>query len=60
MSRNVLLPAAEEDLAEERLIPFWPLRDYEILFKPATNSVEILSIFRDSRDVPELARRRKL
>ncbi len=49
-----------QDLAEERPILFWPMRDYLILYKPETNPLEILSIFRGSRDVPALIGRRKL
>ena len=49
-----------QDLAEERPILFWPMRDYLILYKPATNPLEILSIFRGSRDVPALIGRCKL
>ena len=49
-----------QDLAEERPILFWPMRDYLILYKPATNPLQILSIFRGSRDVPALVGRRGL
>jgi antitoxin ParD1/3/4/toxin ParE1/3/4 len=49
-----------EDLAEGRPILFWPMRDYLILYKPSTHPLEILSIFRGSRDVPALIGRRKL
>ena len=49
-----------QDLAEDRPILFWPMRDYLILYKPATNPLEILSIFRGSRDVPALIGRRNL
>lgn len=48
------------DLAEERPILFWPMRDYLILYKPATNPLQILSIFRGSRDIPALVGRRGL
>jgi toxin ParE1/3/4 len=49
-----------QDLAEDRPILFWPMRDYLILYKPATNPLEILAIFRGSRDIPRLIGRRKL
>jgi toxin ParE1/3/4 len=49
-----------QDLAEERPILFWPMRDYLILYKPATNPLQILSIFRGSRDIPALVGRRGL
>ncbi len=49
-----------QDLADERPILFWPLRGYLILYKRETNPLEILSIFRGSRDVAALIVRRKL
>ena len=48
------------DLAEDRPILFWPMRDYLILYKSSSKPLEILSIFRGSRDVPVLIGRRKL
>jgi len=48
-----------QDLAEERPILFWPMRDYLILYKPETNPLEILSIFRGSRDLPACSREEK-
>ncbi len=48
------------DLAEARPILFWPMRDYLILYKPATNPLELLAIFRGSRDVPALIGHRQL
>lgn len=49
-----------EDLAGTRPIRFWPMRDYLILYKPQTSPLEILSIFRGSRDVPRLLDKRQL
>lgn len=57
------MPGADhirEDLAEGRPILFWPRRDYLILYKPQTSPLEILSIFRGSRDLPSLIGKRKL
>ncbi len=48
------------NLAEDRPILFWPMRDYLILHKPQTNPLEILSIFRGRRDVPRLIGKRRL
>ena len=36
------------------------MRDYLILYNPSTKPLEILSIFRGSRDLPVLIGRRKL
>jgi plasmid stabilization system protein ParE len=49
-----------QDLAEDRPILFWPMREHLILYKPATNPLEILSIFRSRQDVPTLIGKRKL
>lgn len=48
-----------QDLAEERPILFWPMRDYLILYKPTAKPLEILMILRGSRDVPKLIRLRE-
>lgn len=48
------------DLAGDRPILFWSMRDYLILYMPSTNPLEILSILRGSRDVPSVIRRRRL
>ena len=35
-----------EDLAEDRDIVFWPMRDYLILYKPGTNPLQVITIVR--------------
>ncbi len=49
-----------EDLAEARPILFWAMRDYLILYRPATKPLEILSVVRGSQDVPRIIDRRRL
>ena len=49
-----------QDLAEERSILFWPMRDYLILYRRGTKPLEILAVFRGCRDIPALIRRRQL
>ena len=49
-----------EDLAEDRPILFWPMRDYLILYKPSTNPLQIVSIVRGSQDIPRIIGRRGL
>jgi toxin ParE1/3/4 len=49
-----------EDLAEERPILFWPMRDYLILYKPDSTPLRIITIARGSRDVPTIIGRRQL
>lgn len=51
---------ARPDLAEHRPILFWPMGDYLILYSPGTHPLEILSVFRGSRDIPALIGRRQL
>ena len=40
-----------EDLAEDRQILFWPIRDYLILYKPDKSPWQIITIARGSQDV---------
>ena len=47
-----------EDLAEDRPILFWPMRNYLILYKPNTNPLQIVTIVSGSQDVPKLIARR--
>ena len=49
-----------EDLAEDRPILFWPMRDYLILYKPGTNPFEIITIARGRQDLPRIIGRRNL
>jgi len=49
-----------EDLAQDRPILFWPMRDYLILYKPSTDPLQILMIIRGSRDLPKIIGRRGL
>ena len=47
-----------EDLAEDRPILFWPMRNYLILYTPNTNPLHIVTIVSGSQDVPKLIARR--
>ena len=49
-----------EDLAEDRQILFWPMRDYLILYKPDTSPLQIITIARGSQDVAKIIGRRTL
>ena len=49
-----------EDLAEDRPILFWPMRDYLILYKPGTNPLEIITIARGRQDLLRIIGRRNL
>ena len=49
-----------EDLAEERPILFWPMRDFLILYKTGTWPLQVISIVRGSLDVPRIIGRRGL
>lgn len=50
--RTLCAGRVREALAENRPVLFWPMPDYLILHKLATNPLEILSNFWGSRDVP--------
>ena len=47
-----------EDLAGDRAVLFWPMRDYLIIYRVATKPVEIITIVRGSRDVAIILKRR--
>jgi antitoxin ParD1/3/4/toxin ParE1/3/4 len=49
-----------EDLAEDRPILFWSMRDYLILYKPESDPLQIVTIVRGSRDIPRIVGRRGL
>jgi toxin ParE1/3/4 len=49
-----------QDLAGNRSILFWPMRDYLILYRALRGPVEIVMIARGSRDIARLIRRRDL
>ena len=48
------------DLAEDRPILFWPMRDYVILYRPGTNPLQIVTILRGRQDIPGIIGRRAL
>ena len=50
---------SREDLAGDRPVLFWPMRDYLIVYRAATNPVEIVTIVRGSRDVAVILKRRE-
>jgi len=43
-----------EDLAEERPVLFWPMRDFLIIYERDTSSIQIVTIARGTRDIPTL------
>lgn len=47
-----------EDLAGDRPVLFWPMRDYLIIYRFATKPVEIVTIARASRDIAVILKRR--
>ena len=46
-----------EDLAENRPVLFWRTRDYLIVYRAATDQVEIVTIARGSRDIVTILKR---
>jgi plasmid stabilization system protein ParE len=49
-----------EDLAESRPLLFWPMRDYLILYQPGTDPLQIITIVRGRRDIPNIIAQRLL
>ena len=47
-----------EDLAGDRPVLFWSMRDYLIIYRSATKPVEIVTIARGSRDIAVILKRR--
>lgn len=48
------------DLAEERPVLFWAMRDYLIVYKADNTPVQVLAIAKASRDIPAVIGRRGL
>ena len=49
-----------EDLAQDRAILFWPMRDYLILYKSESHPLRIIAILSGSQNLSNLIIRRKL
>jgi plasmid stabilization system protein ParE len=59
IARNPGIGHKRQDLAGNRPILFWPMRDYLILYRIAGASLVIIMIARGSRDIARLIRRRE-
>lgn len=46
-----------EDLAANRAVLFWPLRDYLIIYRASARPVEIVTILHGNRDVEAILKR---
>ena len=60
LARNPGAGHKREDLAEDRPVLFWPMRDYLILYRPGTIPLQIITIARGSQDIPRIISRRGL
>jgi plasmid stabilization system protein ParE len=60
IARNQGIDHRRQDLAGNRPILFWLMRDYLILYRTLGGSVEIVMIVHGSRDIARLIKRRKL
>ena len=58
LARTPFAGHKREDLAEDRPILFWPMRDYLILYKPGTKPLQIVTIARGSQDLAKIISRR--
>ncbi|SRR6266481_1660037 len=60
LSRTPTAGHKREDLAQDRPILFWTMRDYLIIYQQRTSPLKIVTIVRGSRDIPTLIVRRRL
>ena len=49
-----------EDLAGDRAILFWPMRDYLIIYRLDLTPLQVITIVRGSQDIPLVLRRHGL
>ena len=49
---------SREDLAGDRPVLFWPMRDYLIIYRAGAKPVEIVTVVQGSRDVAIILKRR--
>ena len=54
LARNPGLGHKRQDIAGDRPILFWPVRDYLVVYRAASDPLEIVMIVRGSRDFPTL------
>jgi len=60
IARNQGIGHKRQDLAGNRPLLFWLMRDYLILYRTLGDIVEVVMIVHGSRDVARLIKRRKL
>ena len=60
LSRTPGVGHKREDLAEDRPVLFWPMRDFLIIYKSDTSPLQIVTIVRGTRDIPTLITKRGL
>ena len=58
IARTPRIGHKREDLAEDRTVLFWPLREYLIVYRVKTQLVEIITVVHGRRDVAQLLKRR--
>jgi len=58
IARNPRIGHRREDLAADRPILFWPMRDFLIIYRSSTEVIEIVTIARASRDIAVILKRR--
>ena len=49
-----------EDLAEDRSVLFWRMRDFLIIYKRDAYPIQVVTIARGTRDIPTLIKKRDL
>ena len=56
LARTPGLGHRREDLAKDRPVLFWPVRDYLVIYRRTHKSIEIVRVVRGSRDISALLR----
>ena len=57
LARTPGLGHRREDVAEDRQVLFWPVRDYLVIYRRIHKPIEIVRVVRGSRDISALLRR---
>lgn len=60
LARNPGAGHKREDLAQDRPILFWAVRDYLILYKRGSDPLQIVTLVRGAQDLPRVISLRRL
>ena len=60
LARNPRIGHPRNDLAGDRPVLFWRVREYLVVYKAETKPLEIVTIVRGSRDIPNVIGKRRI